>query len=349
EKWAEETRREPELAEDAIVGIKESARPPAPSPSEPPTLVTKPPPGVTKVPRLPTLPMGIPMSELSPLVDDPSTVRRLQASEPLVSAAVRDEPTKLQTPSWDGPMPALSQPAVKGPTPIGPPSTKSSSADATGKSKHRESVPDPEEETLRVVNVTGVIVSVVIGAALVVGAALVGGAMLVAKSTPGGQPVTAASGEGTTTSAATTTASGTGAATASATGSAGVSPSASVAASASASSSASTAPSVSTSSGDGDWPELPKEKGTRPSKPAVDAFVAKLKPQLETCAHGMAKAFYTMKMEIDPYTGRVVTADVIKPLRGSVQGACAMSAALAARMPAFVGPVFTAEIKFVPK
>jgi serine/threonine protein kinase len=359
EKWAEETRREPELAEQSIVGIKESGPPPA--------LAAHPTTSREKVPRLPTLPFGIPVGELSPLVDDPSTVRRLQTSEPLVEAAVRDQPTTLQTPSWDGPIPQLSQPAVKGPTAIPPPSapgqprstlavanTQSSprgvapatSADATGKSKYR-SEPEPEEETLRVVNVTGVIVSVVLGAAIVVGAALVGGAMLVAKNASNGAPVATASASATakaTTSAEPTT-------SASAIGSAAGSASAS----ASASASGAVAPSTSSSSsapppsGDSDWPELPKEKGARPSKLAVDAFVAKLKPQLEACAHGMTKAFYTMKLEVDPLTGRVVTADVIKPLRGSVQGACAMSAALAARMPAFAGPVFAAEIKFIPK
>ena len=274
----------------------------------------------------------------------PSTGTTLPGSGP--SAGPSTTPASPSAPSSPSSPSSVSSPTARKDVPIAP--SQGPRIVTLGESTHPTPRSPSREGSKRVVSVTGAFVGATLAIALVAGAALIGGAILVSRDRSSTQAPTAQTpapqvtpnGPATgvaapATSATTTTTAATATATSGASTGAAATPK-----DAAASGSAGAAGSAE--------PLLPKESGPKPSKLALDRMTASLRAPLEACAHGLPKAFYAIHLELDGATGKPLNVDAVKPLHGTVAGACAMRAGLDARVPPFAGKSFALDVKFAP-
>lgn len=202
-------------------------------------------------------------------------------------------------------------------------------------------------ESVHVVSVTAVVVSLIIGSTIVLGAGLIGGSILLARrapSEPAVAPAPTAPAPAPTPSAAPI-------------------PSPSVApAPAPSPSVAAPLPSVAPEPKEPEpptlaastalWPEMPKELGPRPSPKALDTLRARLKTAFDPCLKMTPKPPpgmpWMVHFELDGPSGRPVGVEVSKPYKGTLAGACLQRAALDARVPPFESKTWSIDLRFGP-
>ncbi|MBI2388305.1 MAG: protein kinase [Deltaproteobacteria bacterium] len=281
--------------------------------------------------RAMTLPFGLktnpPRSEPPP-AGGPVTVPRMVPAEAM-DAARGSERTPAAAAQPDVVTAARSEPSAIAAPPGGPPMHE-------------------EREPLRVVSVTALVVSLVIGSAIIVGAALVGGSILVSRRTlqqaPVTPPVVAPPETASPPSAFPPSASGPFVAPPPAPS---VEPPAKPAPAASAAAPIGEAAPASTL-----WPELPKEPGLRPSPKAIETLRERLKIAFEPCVKMTPKPPpgmpWMLHLELDGPSGRPILVEASKPYKGTLAGACVVRAALDARVPPFDSARWAIDLRFGP-
>jgi hypothetical protein len=267
-----------------------------------PTAVREPIP--MKVRRAQTLPFGLPKASPSepPANSERATVPRIVAADSVDVAFESEAPPPLPPPPPPAPV--------------------------TAQMTTRSRAPLPDDvKTVRVVNVTGVVISLIVAGAILIAGAFVAGSQLVAQR----QPVV-------------------------------VAPAPSVVqpppAPAPTPSHAPEPPKppppvVTASAVVADPPkDLPKEPGPRPSAKAVDAVRDRLKKEFEPCLKlkplpppGVP---WMVHFEFDAPTGRPFNVELSRPFKGTIHGSCMLRAALDARVPPFDGTRWAIDLKFGP-
>jgi len=100
------------------------------------------------------------------------------------------------------------------------------------------------------------------------------------------------------------------------------------------------------------WPELPKESGPRPSPKAIDVMhkklVAAFAPCIEIPPRPPAGIPWMVHFEFDGPTGRPALVEVSRPFKGTLGGACMLRASLDARVPPFDSGRWAIDLKFGP-
>jgi serine/threonine-protein kinase len=262
-----------------------------------------------KAPRAQTLPFG--MQKAAPSDPPPNVPKIINA--PVAEPA--PEPPAPRPPAPQPPAPPPAPPAV---API--------------------AQLDPEVRTVRVVSVTGVLVSLVIAGAVIIAGAFVGAGSLIAQraaSAPPPQPKVVASTVASPVAAPPTPS---------------PAPSPKTVAPAPTPTPEPVALAVSTSTTA--WPELAKEPGPRPSAKALEVMRQKLKVAFEPCLKIPPKAPqgipWMVHFEFDAPSGQPVLVDVSRPFKGTLGGACMMREALDARVPPFDGSRWAIDLRFGP-
>jgi serine/threonine protein kinase len=193
-----------------------------------------------------------------------------------------------------------------------------------------------EVRTVRVVNVTAMLVALLLAGAIVIAGGMVAASRFLRTPPPTPTPAPAPS-----PAPAPTPSSAPAAASASASAPASASASASASAPASAFASASVL-----------WPPMPKEPGPRPSAKSVETMQSRLRTAIEPCMKitprpppGMP---WMIHFEIDGATGSPALVEVSRPYKGTVAGACITRAALDARVPPFNDGRWATDLRFGP-
>lgn len=261
-------------------------------------------------------------SELTPPDDDEATVNIAPESKAPPPKAPRAKTLPFG-------MPAL---APSDP-PIGDKPTLSKLEVARAAEKEPVPVPVPgpaldPPPTLRVVNVTAMLASLLLAGAIVIAGAMVAASRYVAPPAPTPPaPVVI-----TTVVAAP---------------SVSAPPIVSVTATASAPPALSAAPSAAPL-----WPPMAKEPGPRPSAKSIETLQARLKTAIEPCLKitprpppGMP---WMIHFELDGPTGSPALVEVSRPYKGTVAGACITRAALDARVPPFDAGRWATDLRFAP-
>lgn len=326
----------------SVAPARNGAAPSAASALHEPTVTEEEPTAVRDIPlnarRAMTLPFGIktnpPRSEPPPA---PTTVPRMVNAEAL-DVELRSEPEVAAAPE-------------RAVVAAAPPPAPAIAAPPSPSERPRRLEPEPtqdEREPLRVVSVTAVVVSLVIGGAIIAAGALVGGSMLVSRHMVEGGPAPLAPAASTPQTveppapsvepAAKVTKPPSDAAPAS------ISASAPAVASAAAPPSAVPATAL--------WPDMPKEPGPRPTPKALDTLRERLKVGFEPCVKMTPKPPpgmpWMLHLELDGPSGRPILVEVSKPYKGTVAGACILRAALDARVPPFDSARWAIDLKFGP-
>jgi hypothetical protein len=85
---------------------------------------------------------------------------------------------------------------------------------------------------------------------------------------------------------------------------------------------------------------------------AIDAMKNQLKVAIDPCLKMTPKPPpgmpWMIHFDLDGATGRPILAEVSKPYRGMLSGACIQRAALDARVPPFDGKMYSIDLKFGP-
>lgn len=268
--------------------------------------------------------------EPTAIQDKPQNVPRMQRAHTLpfgIKAALSSEPPPKDdrpTVSRIAAVAAL-EVAVNRPAPVVPPPLVSEAAPPPAPFV----LPD-DVQIVRVVSVSGVIIALILAGGMIAGGALLGSGMLLARRAPVETSAPVASPLPGPPSSAPHP----------------VVPTPPVASAAP----VVTAPTVTMVSEV--WPELPKQPGARPTQKALDAMRDRLKVAFEPCLKikpsAPAGIPWMVHFDLDAASGRPTVAEVSKPFRGTVAGACMQRAALEARVPPFDGKSWSIDLKFGP-